>query len=105
MGVRGGGGGNKWPTYVHHVVKHYKRRSLCLRLIPDAYLPYAPVATEEVVQVFARDLVVQILDEEDAVGARWQFGLKIPINSVTGMNAKINTERTVGLCMDISCAF
>ena len=42
-------GGVQQHTHVHHVVKHHKRRSLRLGLVPDAYLPYAPVAAEEVV--------------------------------------------------------
>jgi hypothetical protein len=63
------------PTHIHDVVEHDERRSLCLWLVADAHLPDAPVATEEVVQILARDLIVQILDEQYAVGTGRKLGL------------------------------
>ena len=56
-------------TYIHDVVEHYERRPFCFGLIPDAYLSDAPIAAEKIIQVVTRDLIVQILDEENAVGA------------------------------------
>ena len=64
----GRGGGKEKGTYIHDVVEYYKRGSLCLGLVPDAYLPDAPVTPEKVVQVLACNLIVQVLDEEYAVG-------------------------------------
>lgn len=45
-------------TYVHNVVKYYKRRSATFLLTANAYLPYATIPTKEVVQVFTGNLVV-----------------------------------------------
>lgn len=65
--------GKSTVTHVHHVVKHHKRCALCFLLIPYANLTDAPIASEQVVKVFAGDLVVQVLHEEDPVCARRQF--------------------------------
>ena len=64
-----------WVTHVHDVVKNNECCTLCFLLIPYPDLPNAPVASEQIVEVFAGDLVVQILDEEDSIRARWQFCL------------------------------
>ena len=71
-------GGRRWEkgAYVHDVVEYYERCPFCLWFVPDAYLSDAAVAAEKVIQVLARDLIVQILDEEYAVGAGWQLGLR-----------------------------
>jgi hypothetical protein len=64
-------------TYIVDIFEHDKRRPLRLWLVPYAYLPYAAVASEEIVQVFAGDLVVEVLDEQDAVCARWKLCLPV----------------------------
>lgn len=62
-------------THIHNVVKHNKSRSFGLLLVSYPYLTYAAITSKQVVQVFTIDLVVQILNEEDTVGTRWQFRL------------------------------
>jgi hypothetical protein len=57
-------------THVHNVVEDHKRGALCLLLISNANLADSAVPAEQVVQVFASNLVVQIFDEEDTVGTR-----------------------------------
>ena len=59
----------EYATHVHDIVKHHKRCAFCLLLIAYPDLTYATVSSKQVVQVLAGDLVVQVLDEEDAVRA------------------------------------
>lgn len=63
-------------THVHHVVKHDESCPTRLLFVADADLANATVAAKEVVQVFAGDLVVQILDEQDAVRTWRKLGLR-----------------------------
>lgn len=60
---------NKFVAHVHHIVKYNKRRTLCFWFIPNTNLPNAPIAAEEVIQILSSDLVVKVLDKENAVGA------------------------------------
>lgn len=60
-------------THIHDVVKHDKRGPLGLWFISHSYLTYAAVAAKEVVQVLTGDLVVEVLDEQDAIRARREF--------------------------------
>ena len=62
-------------THIHHVIEHNERGPLCFLLITDPNLANTPVPSEQVVQVFACNLVVQVLDEEYPVRAWGQFGL------------------------------
>ena len=62
-------------THIHHVIKYNKCSTLGLLLITNTNLAYAPVPSEQVVQVLARDLVVQILDKKDPIGTRGKLGL------------------------------
>ena len=55
-------------------------------------MPYAPVPAEKVVQVLARDLVVQVLDEENTVCAWWQFGLKTKRGNSETEELQISTQ-------------
>jgi hypothetical protein len=59
-------------THVHDVVKHDERRALRLGLVPEPDLADGAVPPKEVVQVLARDRVVQVLHEQYAVRARRQ---------------------------------
>lgn len=63
-------------THVHNIVKHYKCCPFRLSFIPYAYLSDATVSSEEVIQVFSCDLVVQVFDEQDTVRARGEFRLR-----------------------------
>ena len=76
MWVGAWGEGKEKGTYIHDVVEYYERGSLCLGLVPDAYLPDAPVTPEKVVQVLACNLIIQVLDEKYAVGPGRQLGLR-----------------------------
>lgn len=60
----------RFVAHVHHIVKYNKRCTLCFWFISYTNLPNAPVAAEEVIQIFASDLVVEVLDKKNAVGAR-----------------------------------
>lgn len=57
-------------THVHHIVEYNKRCALCFWFISDTNLPNAPITAEKVIQIFTSDLVVEILNKENAVGAR-----------------------------------
>lgn len=78
-------------AHVHHIVKYNERCTLCFWFIPDTNLPNAPVATEEVIEVFASDLVVEVLDKEDAVGA-WR---KLCLGVLAETSGKTMVERHV----------
>lgn len=62
-------------TYIHNVVEDNKCGPPCLLFVTDTDLAYATITAEEIIQVLSRYRVVQILDKEYTVGARWQFGL------------------------------
>ena len=62
-------------SYIHDIVKDYKGSTSGLLLIANTNLTYAAISSKQVVQVLAGDLVVQVLDEEDAVCARRQLRL------------------------------
>ena len=53
--------------HIHDIVIYNKCGSFRLWFVSDANLPDATIAPEEVVQVVASDLVVQVLDKQDAV--------------------------------------
>lgn len=62
-------------THIHHVVKDDECSPLCFRLTTNPNLANAPIPSEQVVEILACDLVIQVLDEQDPVCAGWQFGL------------------------------
>lgn len=66
----------KLPAYIHHVVKNDKRRPTTLLLVADTYLADAAIPSEQIVQVFPSDLVIQIFDKEDPVCTRREFRLQ-----------------------------
>lgn len=81
----------EFVAHVHHIVEYNKRCTLCFWFIPDTNLPNAPVATEEVIEVFASDLVVEVLDKEDAVGT-WR---KLCLGVLAKTSGKTMLERHV----------
>lgn len=64
---------NNEVAYIHHVVKYNKRSTFSFWFISDTNLPNAAVAAEEVIQVFASDLVVEVLDKKNTIGAGWKL--------------------------------
>lgn len=62
-------------THVHHVVKDDKCGALCLGFIPQAYLTNGAVPPEELVEIIASDLVVEVFDKQDPVCAWRQLRL------------------------------
>ena len=63
-------------TYIHNIVKHHKCGAPRLLLVSNTNLADAAVPAKEVIQVLARNLVVEILDKEDPVGPWRQLGLQ-----------------------------
>ncbi len=82
-------------THVHHVIENNKRSPLCLLLITNTNLANAPVPSEQVVQVLAGDLVVQVLHKEYPVRAGRQFRLEMRGKLESLLHE--NNAHTVGL--------
>jgi len=57
-------------AYVHYIVKHHECSSSCLLFIPYSYLPDAPITSKQVIQVFASNLIIQVLDKEYTIRTR-----------------------------------
>jgi len=64
------------PTHIHDIVIHNKRGSFRFRLVANANLPYATIAPEEVIQVLTSDLVIQVLNKQNAVCTWRKLGLE-----------------------------
>jgi len=64
---------NNEAAHIHHIVKYNKCCTFSFWFISDTNLPNAPVAAEEVIQIFASDLVVEVLDKKNTVGAGWKL--------------------------------
>lgn len=62
-------------TYVHHVIKYNESCASSLLFRPNADLTNTAISPKQVVQIFARDLVVEILDEEYPICTWRQFCL------------------------------
>lgn len=85
---------SRFIAHVHHIVKYNKRCTLCFCFIPNTNLPNAPVTAEEVIKIFSSDLVVEVLDKENAIRAGWKLRL---CGLVETQSSKTNREaRTVG---------
>ena len=56
-------------SYVHHVVVDDESCASGGDIVAESYLTNAAVATKELIQVFAFDIVVEVFDEEDTVRA------------------------------------
>lgn len=68
-------------THIHHVIIYNERGPLRLRLVAQSYLANAAVPPKEIVQVLAGNVVIQILDEQNAVGACWKLSLEYTLMS------------------------
>ena len=83
---------SKTVTHIHDIVKYNERCPLRFWFVSDTNLPDAPVAAEEVVQIFPSDLVIEVLDKENTVGA----GRKLRL-CICEMSDKLTRRiRTVG---------
>ena len=56
-------------TDIHDIFKDYKSSTLCLWIITYSNLSDLTVATKELVQVLASDLIIEILDKKDSVSS------------------------------------
>ena len=50
-------------THIHYIVENDKGGALCLGFITKSYLTNAAVPPEELVEIVASDLVVEIFDK------------------------------------------
>ncbi len=85
-------------THIHHVIEYNVCSPLCFLLITDPNLANTPVPSEQVIQVFACDLVVQVLDEQNPICAWRQLRL-IHMSEILETDCK--RRRTVDLCIAI----
>lgn len=97
-----GNGAVKGNSHIHNIIKHDESSSFCLLFVPYPYLTDATIPSKEVIQVVSRDLVVQILDEQDAVGAWGKFCLAL--RQVQGERWK-EVLHTVGLASAMGNCF
>ena len=73
---------NEWQScakanpHIHNVVKDHKCGASCLLLVANTYLAYASVSTKQIVQVFASNLVIEVLDEQNPIRAGRQLCLR-----------------------------